>query len=71
MIRVEKCKGCNGTGAVVCPICNGKGEIRKKKGLGGELGMGDQTECQDCHGTGKLLCQLCGGVGKIQVNIPL
>lgn len=65
MSRVIICTGCRGTGAIKCPICDGKGFIRKR-GILGEMGLGEREDCQECQGTGKILCNLCGGVGKLR-----
>lgn len=71
MAQIEKCKGCNGSGTISCPVCNGRGTVTKKGSIWGEIsGFGDKVECQSCQGTGKLLCSLCQGVGKVRTDRP-
>jgi len=73
MAQVERCSVCTGNGYISCPICNGKGKIRKDTDFLSnnvfKVG-GDVERCQTCQGTGKLLCKICNGAGKILVEKP-
>ncbi len=78
--RDETCGTCGGTGAkpgsspVVCPRCNGRGQIDINQGL---LMM--RMTCDVCGGTGKVIrdiCPTCSGKGsvrqivQVELNIP-
>jgi molecular chaperone DnaJ len=76
--RSEQCSRCNGAGdaggpLVVCPTCNGAGQVQRAGGR-----MRFAQECPDCAGTGKRRspCALCHGKGTIpksetvKVRIP-
>jgi|WetSurMetagenome_2_1015567.scaffolds.fasta_scaffold380216_1 DnaJ-class molecular chaperone len=76
MAQVEICGVCGGSGYNRCPICNGKGKIKKdaaplpltNKNI---IVIGDSTvECETCQGTGKLLCKPCNGSGRISNEKP-
>jgi molecular chaperone DnaJ len=86
-IKVKKwkpCETCHGSGArgghstVVCPACNGAGEIRQvSRSVFGQFV--NIATCQNCEGEGKVVkdpCTACKGDGRIQgestikVNIP-
>jgi DnaJ-class molecular chaperone len=60
MVTVETCSGCQGTGKINCPVCNGRGRASKRGTLLQTM------ECPECRGIGKLVCSLCGGVGKLR-----
>ena len=60
MVTIHTCSGCEGTGKINCPVCNGRGRATKKWTLLQTI------ECQECRGIGKLVCSLCGGVGQIR-----
>ena len=80
----DACTACGGTGAkpgttpVICPKCNGKGQvIYSQQSLFGMV-QNVQT-CPDCRGKGKIIkekCPSCSGTGytsskkKIQVSVP-
>jgi len=79
--RMEKCGGCNGTGAKdgtdveTCKYCNGSGRVRQSRGFG--LSM--VSPCSACNATGKVIRNKCGGCGgrgavkktvEYSVNIP-
>jgi RecJ-like exonuclease len=73
MAQVEICEGCIGNGYVRCPICQGKGKIKKESNAldTNYIRVGGETvACHECHGTGRLLCTVCGGVGKVKVEKP-
>jgi molecular chaperone DnaJ len=78
--RHEQCETCHGSGAaagtspVVCPRCNGAGQVRTQRGFLIVAGT-----CTQCRGTGRVIakpCQTCHGSGhvarerKITVKIP-
>ncbi len=78
--RVEDCETCRGTGAsdkdgkVPCPVCEGLGEIRPRRGL-----FKFRRPCRACRGTGYRIvspCETCSGTGRvrkedaIRVRIP-
>lgn len=76
--RQEACSDCNGTGArsggnVVCPECNGSGNVTQMAGA-----MRFSLSCPKCEGTGRLTnkCATCHGDGRIshpetvEVRIP-
>jgi molecular chaperone DnaJ len=76
--RQETCATCNGTGArpganVVCPECNGSGNVTQMAGA-----MRFSLTCPKCEGTGRLRnrCTMCHGDGTIastetvEVRIP-
>ncbi|MCU0848108.1 MAG: molecular chaperone DnaJ [Spirochaetes bacterium] len=78
--RRETCDACGGTGSagkskpVVCPVCNGTGQIRQTQGF-----FSITQPCYKCRGEGKIItspCKVCGGTGlkekkrTITVKIP-
>ncbi len=78
--RNETCASCSGSGSaagtkpVVCPVCNGTGQIRQTQGF-----FSITQACYKCRGAGKVItspCKTCGGSGltvkkrKITVKIP-
>src|SRR6202790_905066 len=76
--RQEVCATCNGTGArsggnIVCPECNGSGNVTQMAGA-----MRFSLTCPRCEGTGRLTnkCPTCHGDGRIshaetvEVRIP-
>lgn len=67
---VEKCKSCEGYGAisngteiVKCPKCNGRGtscyDCEK-------LGKGNGENCYTCEGYGYSICSTCNGKGEVK-----
>lgn len=82
--RRERCADCGGNGAatetdiVVCPECNGAGEIRRsQQSIFGQFV--NVTACGRCRGEGRVIsspCISCNGSGRhnaqrtISVNIP-
>jgi len=82
--RLERCAACSGMGAapgsqpVVCPECNGAGEIRRsQQSVFGQFV--NVTACGRCQGEGRIIqepCTECRGAGrqkqarKIRVKIP-
>ena len=65
MAQTEKCFGCDGAGAIVCPICKGTQKITKKNNGWGEAGRDEKVDCFSCQGAGMMVCPLCHGVGKL------
>jgi DnaJ-class molecular chaperone len=59
---------------LVCPTCNGEGEVKCSKCKGtGSL----PSKCDECKGTGKLTtekgvveCDICNGAGVVQIKCP-
>ncbi len=57
---------------MVCPTCNGEGEVKCAKCKGtGSL----PSKCDECKGTGKLTtekgvveCDICNGTGVVQIK---
>ena len=84
LTQKDECTTCGGTGAkpgttpIICPKCNGKGQvIYSQQSLFGMV-QNVQT-CPDCRGRGKIIkekCSSCSGTGytsskkKIQVSVP-
>lgn len=79
--RCESCKGSGakeGTQAVACSQCNGRGEVRSvRQTMLGQ--MVNVTACPKCHGDGKIIetpCPTCKGDGRterkstLRVSIP-
>jgi molecular chaperone DnaJ len=82
--RAERCETCNGRGAeagselVVCPECQGSGEIRRsQQSLFGQFV--NVSACGRCQGEGRIIespCTKCRGAGRerkarrISVRIP-
>jgi len=82
-ISVEKtagCLNCKGTGArpgtepAICPLCRGKGQIRRTQGF-----FSISTTCHQCGGEGRIItdpCPECHGSGKarethrVKVKVP-
>ena len=65
--RNEVCETCSGTGSkngskpVVCPVCNGSGQIRQTQGF-----FSISQPCSRCRGEGHIVtspCKTCGGTG--------
>lgn len=76
----EHCSDCNGSGAekgsgaVVCKVCKGQGQVIRQQGF-----FTMATTCSNCNGAGEVIenpCHNCHGKGrakakrKIKVNIP-
>lgn len=73
MTQVETCGICDGKGYFRCPICHGKGVVKKEThALSQNVFRVDEEAdaCHSCQGTGKLLCNICGGSGKILIEKP-
>ena len=84
ILRNEKCKTCNGSGAKpgtkpeTCDLCNGKGfTVSVQNTFLGTTQV--RTTCNKCHGTGKMIkeiCEDCLGKGEkrkqatLKVKIP-
>ncbi len=82
--RWKPCDQCNGSGAqsgssrIVCPICNGTGEVRQvSRSVFGQFV--NISTCSNCNGEGRIIkdrCPACGGEGRVQgettikVNVP-
>lgn len=74
--RMDVCDACGGTGArsgsstVICPVCNGTGEIREvSRSFFGQ--MVNVRVCSNCGGEGRIvkdLCPKCGGEGRVKVS---
>ncbi len=72
--RMESCDLCGGTGAkpgtstIVCPVCQGSGEVREvKRSFFGQ--MVNVRPCSNCHGDGRIVehrCPKCAGDGRIR-----
>jgi molecular chaperone DnaJ len=66
--RFDRCHGCGGTGeqtmhARPCPSCQGKGEVRTRRGR-----MIFSRRCPLCEGSGQLgrrVCENCRGEGRL------
>ena len=69
-MRSGKCKGCGGTGEIICKKCEGSGDCTTCKGSG-------QLTCRHCDGSGncpncdhgKVTCTRCDGSGFYQTFI--
>ena len=70
----EACGGVGGTDVIACPVCGGRGRIRRQNGF-----FMMETPCSACGGTGKSVkhpCSECHSTGrvkvtkKIEVSIP-
>ena len=65
--RCDKCEGTGskpGKGAVTCPACEGRGEVRMQQGF-----FSIARTCGKCGGKGNIItdpCQACRGAGKVQ-----
>lgn len=82
--RTELCSACGGNGCEPgtqmerCPVCNGKGEVRRvQQSIFGQFM--NITTCDRCHGEGRIIttpCSQCRGTGKerrvreIAIQIP-
>ncbi|MBI1804122.1 MAG: molecular chaperone DnaJ [Ignavibacteriae bacterium] len=80
----KTCDTCSGSGAraesskVVCPICNGSGEVRQvSRSVFGQFV--NISTCHNCGGEGRIIkdrCPTCHGEGRVQgeatikVNVP-
>ena len=67
-----ECETCNGSGSkpgtdpIVCPTCQGRGEVIRSQGF-----LSISTTCPQCHGGGKIIvepCRKCRGHGKVKQN---
>ena len=76
----EHCETCGGSGAkpgsepVVCPSCEGRGQVTRAQGF-----FTISTTCPQCHGQGRIIenpCEKCRGSGivkvpkKVKIRIP-
>jgi len=68
MAQTETCFGCDGAGAIACPICKGKGHLIKKNSGWGAATRDEKLDCLTCQGSGKMVCPLCHGVGKLSLE---
>jgi len=71
--RYKVCSDCNGkggTGTKTCPMCLGKGQVRRRmQGIFGEVV--NVATCSECHGTGEAItnkCKSCLGQKRIRVE---
>lgn len=58
----QQCESCQGSGAINCPVCQGKGTIVKECIICAGSG---KIKCSKCQGTGWKECNICGGKGFI------
>lgn len=73
MAQAQTCGICDGKGYFRCPICHGKGLIKKDAHTHdqNESRVDEEAEtCHSCQGIGKLLCNTCGGSGRILIEKP-
>lgn len=72
--KSESCDTCQGTGAAkgsspeTCPDCNGQGQVRIQRGMGG-MAFTSTTTCSRCQGKGKIVknpCKSCQGNGHVK-----
>ena len=54
-IGYVRCRGCNGTGNMICPTCGGKGIIHER--------MTTQEICPTCNGAKVIACTRCNSTG--------
>jgi molecular chaperone DnaJ len=68
--RAEKCPACAGSGMepgtrkIVCPTCQGHGQLRYQQGF-----FTVSRTCSQCHGAGELIsapCKECRGSGQVK-----
>ena len=68
LLRCEECRGSGGTSKIICPRCQGTGQIRKvRQSILGQLI--NVTTCDYCQGEGEVIekpCPVCGGQGRIK-----
>jgi len=71
--RQEQCATCSGSGStgggnVVCPNCNGSGQITQQAGA-----MKFNLSCPKCEGTGRMrnICPACHGDGRTTTTEPV
>jgi molecular chaperone DnaJ len=74
--RTENCFRCHGSGGeqgtspIICPNCNGSGQLRRvNQSLFGRFV--NIITCESCHGEGKVVtqpCSECKGNGQVQVR---
>lgn len=77
LVSCAKCKGSGanpGSSPVMCPTCNGQGQVRMQQGF-----FSVQQACPQCRGTGRIIkdpCLECGGQGRkeepktLSVKVP-
>ena len=63
-----QCMKCNGDGTLMCPRCDGEGEVRKD-GFLPVVDEGHET-CPLCDGSGEVPCDRCGGTGTVDEDEP-
>lgn len=70
--RHERCSACRGSGVrpgsspVVCPMCNGRGQVSRSQGF-----FTISTTCGQCYGHGQIItdpCEDCQGAGRLKVR---
>lgn len=66
---MAKCKKCNGTGKIICPVCRGDkivlGPISCRIGIFPPI-MNEAHTCRVCKGEGEIVCNICNGTGEIE-----
>ncbi len=78
--KLDSCETCDGrgaqdgSGAVTCPVCRGRGQVVVSRGF-----FQVAQTCPNCHGTGQVIekpCRSCGGEGRkektsrVKLKIP-
>ena len=63
IIKMAKCKDCEGEGKIECPDCSGEGEVDCTCDVCGDT---HKASCDDCDGDGEVNCEECDGTGEIE-----
>lgn len=72
LVKLERCNGCQGTGAAAgtsaetCRRCYGKGQVTQSSGF-----FTISSTCPQCRGEGKIItkpCSLCKGTGRATIK---